>query len=83
MAEMLLEDFAFLYKDLDSSQRKKAFRSHFLLQLLNMAHLQYVTGALKSKVIPVAPSLHTYYGVIGLCGVAVRALINQTFDSEY
>ncbi|KAF8119396.1 hypothetical protein EV363DRAFT_1103259, partial [Boletus edulis] len=39
MADMLLDDFSFLYEDLDASSPKKAFRSNFLLQLLNAAHL--------------------------------------------
>ncbi|KAN0091448.1 hypothetical protein V8E55_005014, partial [Tylopilus felleus] len=46
MADMLLEASAFLYDDLNSSSPKKAFRSHFILQLLHTLHLQYVTGAL-------------------------------------
>lgn len=70
MADMLLESCAFLYKDLDTSNPNKAFRCQFMLQLLNMAHLQYISGALRSE-IPVSPPLHQYYGVIGLCGAAV------------
>ena len=46
MADMLLEASAFLYDDLNSSSPKKAFRSHFILQLLHTSHLQFMTGAL-------------------------------------
>lgn len=73
MADMLLESFAFLYQDLDASKPQNAFRSQFMLQLLNMAHLQYVNGAMKSP-IPVVPPLCSYCGVIGLCGAAVRSI---------
>ena len=70
MADMLLEGCSFMYKDLDSSSTQKAFRSHFMLQLLNAAHLQYVTGAMQS-VMCIDPPLGNYVGVIGLCGIAV------------
>ena len=46
MADMLLEASAFLYDDLNSSSPKKAFRSHFILQLFHTSHLQFMTGAL-------------------------------------
>ncbi|KAG6369528.1 hypothetical protein JVT61DRAFT_14277, partial [Boletus reticuloceps] len=70
MADMLLEDFSFLYEDLDASCAKKAFRSTFLLQLLNTAHLQSIDGAIKSYIGNIlSPPLHTYCGIIGLCGV--------------
>ena len=66
MADMLLEESSFIYQDLDLSSTKKAFRSQFMLQLLNTAHLQYVTGAMRS-VMCINPPLGNYVGVIGLC----------------
>lgn len=71
MADMLLEEWSFIYEDLDSSNTKKAFRSHFMLQLLNAAHLQYVTGVMRRSEMCIHPPMHNYAGVIGLCGVAV------------
>ncbi|KAN0090764.1 hypothetical protein V8E55_004330, partial [Tylopilus felleus] len=74
MADMLLKASAFLYDDLNSSSPKKAFRSHFILQLLHMSHQQYMTGALHT-VHCIHPPMSNYAGVIGLCGVALeRAL---------
>lgn len=70
MANMLLDGSSFLYKDLDSSSPKKAFHSHFMLQLLHALHLQYVTGALQS-VLCIQPPMYNYAGIIGLCGIAV------------
>ena len=70
MADLLLEDFSFLYNDLDASSSKKAFRSNVIRQLLNSAHLQYVSGAM-SHVHAISPPLFNYCGVIALCGAAV------------
>jgi hypothetical protein len=70
MADMLLEGCSFMYKDLDVSNTRGAFRSHFMLQLLNAAHLQYVTGAMQS-VMCINPPLGNYMGIIGLCSIAV------------
>ena len=70
MADMLLEDCSFIYKDLDSSNMQKAFHSHFMLQLLNTAHLQYMTSAMQS-VMCINPPLGNYVGIIGLCGIVV------------
>jgi hypothetical protein len=67
---MLLEGCSFMYKDLDSSDTQGAFRSHFMLQLLNAVHLQYVTGAMQS-VMCINPPLGNYMGVIGLYGIVV------------
>ena len=72
MADMLLEASAFLYDNLNSSSPKKAFHSHFILQLLHMSHQQYITGALHT-VHCIHPPMSNYAGVIGLCGVAVRS----------
>lgn len=75
MADMLLESFAFLYKDLEVKNPNYAFRSHFMLQLVNMAHLQYVNAAANMHpAIPIIPHLHTYFGVLGLCGAAVSPI---------
>ena len=80
MADMLLESFSFLYADLDASDPKKAFRSNFMLQLLDSAHLQYVNGAMQN-VVAICPPLHSYCGIIGLCGAAVR-LVNTLRPSQ-
>ena len=71
---MLLESFSFLYADLDTSNLKKAFQSNFMLQLLDSAHIQYMNGAMQN-VVTICPPLHSYCGIIGLCGAAVR-LVN-------
>jgi len=70
MANMLLESFTFLYDDLDASNPKKAFPFHFVLQLLNVAHLQYMNWVMQKGML-VVPPLHTYCGVFSLCGAAV------------
>ncbi|KAF8546158.1 hypothetical protein OG21DRAFT_1528015 [Imleria badia] len=74
MADMLLKGSTFLYTDLDSSSPKKAFHSHFMLQLLHVLHLQYVTGALQS-VLCIDPPMHNHTGVIDLCGVALEHVL--------
>ena len=74
MADMLLEDLLFLYENLDASDFKKAFRSQFMLQLLNTAHLQYVNGAMDKPTMPIHPPLGNYSGVIALCGAAVCSI---------
>ncbi|KAF8549269.1 hypothetical protein OG21DRAFT_1525925 [Imleria badia] len=44
MADILLEDCSFLYKDLDAGCPEKAFRSNLVLQLLNATHLHGIIG---------------------------------------
>lgn len=73
MADILLDSCSFLYEDLDTSSPNKAFRSNFMLQLLNAAHLQYVNGALQS-LFAISLPLYTYSGIIGLCGAAVCSI---------
>ncbi|KAF8551141.1 hypothetical protein OG21DRAFT_1499313 [Imleria badia] len=81
MADMLLDNLSFLYEDLDASSPKKAFRSNFLLQLLNAAHLQCVEGAMKS-VVANALSLHGYCGIIGLCGAALERALRMASEGH-
>lgn len=69
MANMLLENFSFLYESLDTRKSEGAFRSQFMLQLLNMTHLQSTNSAMQNAA---GPSPFDYCGIIGLCGAAVR-----------
>ncbi|KAF8424795.1 hypothetical protein L210DRAFT_879295, partial [Boletus edulis BED1] len=84
MADMLLDDFSFLYEDLDASSPKKAFRSNFLLQLLNAAHLQCVNGAIAKSFVTnvLSPPLQNYSGIIGLCGAALERALRMASEGH-
>ncbi|KAF8546418.1 hypothetical protein OG21DRAFT_1501980 [Imleria badia] len=84
MADMLLDDFSFLYKDLDASSLKKAFQSNFLLQLLNAAHLQCVNGAIAKSFVTnvLSPPLQNYSGIISLCGAALERALHMASEGH-
>lgn len=85
VANMLLKDMLFPYKDLNTGDPKMVLHLQFMLQLLNMVHLQYVNSTFTIP-IPVCPPLGTYVGVIALCRAAVGPIdlqINLTDNVMY
>jgi hypothetical protein len=80
LSEALLDDFVFLYEDMDCSDSMKAFRSLFMLQLFATAHLHSIVGhahvtAIKSDVLGAIGVA----GVLAICAASVSTLnIRQT-----
>ncbi|KAG2099904.1 uncharacterized protein F5147DRAFT_655738 [Suillus discolor] len=76
LADALLEDFAFIYEDMENLDLMQAFRSPFMLQLFATAHLHAILGHVE------VPALKTYVlsvvgmtGVIGICAASLERAI--------
>ncbi|KAG2040056.1 hypothetical protein BDR03DRAFT_980373 [Suillus americanus] len=68
LSEVLLEEFVFLFEDLDYSDTMKAFQSPFMIQLFATAHLHSIVGhahvtAIKTDVLAASGMA----GVLALC----------------
>ncbi|KAG1906309.1 uncharacterized protein F5891DRAFT_975718 [Suillus fuscotomentosus] len=78
LADALLEDFAFIYEDMENLDLMQAFRSPFMLQLFATAHLHAILGHVE------VPALKTYVlsivgmtGVIGICAASLERAIKR------
>ncbi|KAG1904328.1 uncharacterized protein F5891DRAFT_977190 [Suillus fuscotomentosus] len=78
LADALLEDFAFIYEDMENLDPMQAFRSPFMLQLFATAHLHAILGHVE------VPALKTYVlsvvgmtGVIGICAASLERAIKR------
>ncbi|KAG1903739.1 uncharacterized protein F5891DRAFT_977309 [Suillus fuscotomentosus] len=78
LADVLLEDFAFIYEDMENLDPMQAFRSPFMLQLFATAHLHAILGHVE------VPALKTYVlsvvgmtGVIGICAASLERAIKR------
>lgn len=78
LSEALMEEFVFLFEDLDYSDTMKAFRSPFMIQLFATAHLHSIVGhahvvAIKTDVLAASGMA----GVLALCATSVSVLTIQ------
>ncbi|KAG1897369.1 uncharacterized protein F5891DRAFT_982751 [Suillus fuscotomentosus] len=78
LADALLEDFTFIYEDMENLDPMQAFRSPFMLQLFATAHLHAILGHVE------VPALKTYVlsvvrmtGVIGICAASLKRTIKR------
>ncbi|KAG2109687.1 uncharacterized protein F5147DRAFT_772972 [Suillus discolor] len=78
LADALLEDFVFIYEDMENLDPMQAFRSPFMLQLFTTAHLHAILGHVE------VPALKTYVlsvvgmtGVIGICAASLERAIKR------
>ncbi|KAG2098387.1 uncharacterized protein F5147DRAFT_777628 [Suillus discolor] len=78
LADALLEDFAFIYEDMENLDPMQAFQSPFMLQLFATAHLHAILGHVE------VPALKTYVlsvvgmtGVIGICAASLERAIKR------
>ncbi|KAG2107613.1 uncharacterized protein F5147DRAFT_774057 [Suillus discolor] len=78
LADALLEDFAFIYEDMENLDPMQAFRSPFMLQLFATTHLHAILGHVE------VPALKTYVlsivgmtGVIGICAASLERAIKR------
>lgn len=79
LSEALMEEFVFLFEDLDYSDTMKAFRSPFMIQLFATAHLHSIVGhahvtAIKTDVLAAGSGMA---GVLALCATSVSILTIQ------
>lgn len=79
LSEALMEEFVFLFEDLDYSDKMKAFRSPFMIQLFATAHLHSIVGhahvtAIKTDVLAAGSGMA---GVLALCATSVSILTIQ------
>ncbi|KAG2102288.1 uncharacterized protein F5147DRAFT_655119 [Suillus discolor] len=73
LSEALMEEFMFLFEDLDYSDKMKAFRSPFMIQLFATAHLHSIVGhahvtAIKTDVLAASGMA----GVLALCATSLE-----------
>ncbi|KAL4078067.1 hypothetical protein J3A83DRAFT_4410332 [Scleroderma citrinum] len=69
--QLLLECFAFLYKDLDSNDPDKAFCSVFMQQLLLTSHLNATKGYVQVPALDTSSLVkHGVAGALGLCDLS-------------
>ncbi|KAG1837254.1 hypothetical protein F4604DRAFT_1692382 [Suillus subluteus] len=73
LSEVLLEEFVFLFEDLDYSDTMKAFWSPFMIQLFATTHLHSIVGhahvtAIKSDVLAASGMA----GVLALCASSLK-----------
>ncbi|KAG2105071.1 uncharacterized protein F5147DRAFT_775393 [Suillus discolor] len=78
LADALLEDFTFIYEDMENLDPMQAFWSPFMLQLFATAHLHTILGHVE------VPTLKTYVlsvvgmtGVIGICAASLERTIKR------
>jgi hypothetical protein len=75
LSEALMEEFVFLFEDLDFSDRMKAFRSPFMIQLFATAHLHSTVGhAYVTAIKTDALAASGMAGVLALCATSVSIL---------
>ncbi|KAI6041534.1 hypothetical protein EDC04DRAFT_2601668 [Pisolithus marmoratus] len=71
-AQLLLDQFTFLYEDLDATSPEKAFHSVFVQQLLLGSHLSATKGYVQVSTLHMSSLVkHGVVGALGLCGAAV------------
>ncbi|KAG1727945.1 uncharacterized protein EDB91DRAFT_1253683 [Suillus paluster] len=78
LADALLEDFTFIYEDMENLDPMQAFRFPFMLQLFATAHLHAILGHVE------VPALKTYVlsiigmtGVISICAASLERAIKR------
>ncbi|KAG1806709.1 uncharacterized protein HD556DRAFT_1303115 [Suillus plorans] len=77
LSEALMEEFVFLFEDLDYSDKMKAFRSPFMIQLFATAHLHSIVGhahvtAIKTDVLAAGSGMA---GVLALCATSLERAV--------
>ncbi|KAG1805293.1 hypothetical protein EV424DRAFT_1579442 [Suillus variegatus] len=77
LSEALMEEFVFLFEDLDYSDKMKAFRSPFMIQLFATAHLHSIVGhahvtAIKTDVLAAGSGMA---GVLALCATSLKRAV--------
>ncbi|KAG1878455.1 hypothetical protein C8R48DRAFT_768014 [Suillus tomentosus] len=81
LGQALMEDFAFLFEDMDNIDTMQAFRSPFMLQLFATAHLHSIIGyaevtALKTDVLASIGMAD----VLGICAASLERAIKCLSD---
>ncbi|KAG1827930.1 hypothetical protein EV424DRAFT_1643064 [Suillus variegatus] len=77
LSEALMEEFVFLFEDLDYSDKMKAFRSPFMIQLFATTHLHSIVGhahvtAIKTDVLAAGSGMA---GVLALCATSLKCAV--------
>ncbi|KAI5997455.1 hypothetical protein EDD15DRAFT_2528599 [Pisolithus albus] len=76
-AQLLLDQFTFLYEDLDVTVPDKAFRSVFVQQLLLGSHLSATKGYIQVPSLETSSlAKHGVVGALGLCSAALQRALN-------
>ncbi|KAI6007822.1 hypothetical protein EDC04DRAFT_2907603 [Pisolithus marmoratus] len=85
-AQLLLDQFMFLYEDLDATSPEKAFHSVFVQQLLLGSHLSAMKGYVQVSALHMSSlAKHSVVGALGLCGAVLMHSLNliKSGDIEF